>query len=517
MLGPDTAPGRPVGSEAGRADVQAAAVVRDTAPLLVLSAASLVEALPRVAERWTARTGVPVRFSFDATSRLAPQVEGGAPADLFVSADRAWLEWLRERDLVLEPAAEGFLRNELVVVVPARAGSVAASGEAAARIGGGEPGALDWSSFDRVALAGENVPAGRYARAALEATGVWPDVEDRIVRGGSVRGVLEWVALAEVDAGVVYRTDALGDPRVRIGFEFGSGGEVPAVEYAAAVVAPSGAPGRARELLGYLRGPEAAGLFREAGFSVPGDGPAPPPGPAGAEDPTSASGALSAALPSAWAAVRLSLLVGLLATLLGLVPAVGAGWLLARRSFPGKSLLSTVLLTPLVLPPVVTGFLLLMLLGRQGPLGLSVAFTPLAPILAALVVGFPLYVVAVRGAFEAVDPRFEEVSWTLGRPPGRTFFRIALPLALPGVAAGAVLAFARALGEFGATVVLAGNVEGSTRTIPLAVYTLLEAPGGRETMWILVGASVALSLVALLGYEALSRRQRRRLEDRHVR
>ena len=147
----------------------------------------------------------------------------------------------------------------------------------------------------------------------------------------------------------------------------------------------------------------------------------------------------------------------------------------------------------------------------------SAPFTLLGATIAALVVGFPLYVISVRGAFEAVDPLYEELSSTLGVSPRRTFFRVSLPLALPGIVAGAVLAFARALGEFGATIVLAGNVEGSTRTISLAVYTLLESPSGREATWVLVGASVALSLIALLGFETLSRRQKQRLEDRHGR
>ena len=121
---------------------------------------------------------------------------------------------------------------------------------------------------------------------------------------------------------------------------------------------------------------------------------------------------------------------------------------------------------------------------------------------------------AVRGAFEAVDPHLEEVAWTLGVRPRRTFWRVTLPLAVPGIAAGAILAFARALGEFGATVVLAGNLEGETRTIALAVYTLLEAPAGRSAIWILVGASLLLSGGALLGYEILSRRQGSRMEVR---
>ncbi|MCG6957761.1 MAG: molybdate ABC transporter permease subunit [Gemmatimonadetes bacterium] len=226
-----------------------------------------------------------------------------------------------------------------------------------------------------------------------------------------------------------------------------------------------------------------------------------------------------ASTPDPISAIRISVLVALLATLAGLPVAVGLGWLMARRSFRGKVLLSTIILAPLVMPPVVTGFLLLSVLGSRSPLGrllaglgVPVPFTILGAALAALAVGLPLYVLTVRNAFEAVDPHYEELSWTLGVGPRRTFMRVSLPLAVPGIVAGAVLAFARALGEFGATVVLAGNVEGRTRTIALAIYTLLEAPAARRDTWILVGASVAISLAALVGYEALSRRQRRRLE-----
>lgn len=218
-------------------------------------------------------------------------------------------------------------------------------------------------------------------------------------------------------------------------------------------------------------------------------------------------------------ALRLSLQVGLWCAFLGFFPAVALGWLLARGRFAGKSILGAAVLAPMVLPPVVTGLLLLSLLGRQGILGgalaaagVQVPFTLLGAVVAAGVVGLPLYVLAARGAFEAVDPRYEEVSQTLGQSPGRTFVRISLPLALPGLAAGAVLAFARALGEFGATVVLAGNVEGRTRTLALAVYSLLDAPGGESRIGWLVGASVAASVLALAAYEALVHRQRRRLE-----
>lgn len=218
-------------------------------------------------------------------------------------------------------------------------------------------------------------------------------------------------------------------------------------------------------------------------------------------------------------AITLSVAVASVSTLVGLVPAVLVGrWLSVHRG-PAKALVSAVVLVPLVLPPVITGLLLLDLLGRHGPigaalasLGLQVTLTRLGAVIAALVVGFPLYVLAVRQAFESVDPAYLEVAATLGDPPRRAFVRVALPLAAPGIAGGAVLAFARALGEFGATIVVAGNTEGRTRTIALAVYSLLDVPGRHPELMTLISASLILALAALAAYEVLSRCQRRRLE-----
>ncbi|HYE78804.1 MAG TPA: molybdate ABC transporter permease subunit, partial [bacterium] len=205
-----------------------------------------------------------------------------------------------------------------------------------------------------------------------------------------------------------------------------------------------------------------------------------------------------------WSAVRLSLVAGAWATVLGTPVALALGWLLARTRFPGKAIVSTLTLVPLVLPPVVTGVLLLRLFGTKGPLGaplealgVRVPFSMAGVVLAATVMALPLYVLSVRAALTAVDPRYEEVSWTLGHGPCATFRRITLPLALPGLAAGAVLAFARALGEFGATAVLAGNIEGRTRTAPMAIYTLLEVPGREGAIGWLVGATLALALLTL--------------------
>jgi molybdate transport system permease protein len=220
-----------------------------------------------------------------------------------------------------------------------------------------------------------------------------------------------------------------------------------------------------------------------------------------------------------WAAIRLSIIVGALSTLGGLLPAVGLAWLLARGRFRGKALLSAAVLIPLVLPPVVTGLLMLRLFGHASPVGAALAsaglripFSLAGAVAAAWLVGLPLYVMAIRGAFEAVDPRLEEVSWTLGVRPARTWLRVTVPLALPGIAAGVVLAFARGLGEFGATAVIAGNIEGRTRTIALAVYSLLESTDGEERLQLLLVVSLTLSVAALVGYEALIRWQRARLE-----
>jgi molybdate transport system permease protein len=223
-------------------------------------------------------------------------------------------------------------------------------------------------------------------------------------------------------------------------------------------------------------------------------------------------------------AIWLSVQVGAWCAVFGLPVAIVLGWILARYEFRGKILLNMLIFAPLVIPPVITGYLLLEIFGRSAiighwfeQMGLPFSFSLAGAVLASFVVGMPFYVMVTRAAFESVDPRLEEMAWTLGATPWRTFRRVTLPLALPGIAAGAVLAFARALGEFGATVVLAGNIEGKTRTIALGVYTLLESPSGMDASRVLVAASLLISLAALFGYEVLLRWHRRRLEWRHER
>lgn len=210
-------------------------------------------------------------------------------------------------------------------------------------------------------------------------------------------------------------------------------------------------------------------------------------------------------------ALLVSLGVGVGALLLLVPVGVPLGWFLARRNFPGKSIVEVFVLLPLVMPPVVTGYLLLVLFGRRGwigePLfewfGLRVAFTTLGMVLAAAAVGLPLLVRSVRLAFENVEPGLEEASRTLGAGAGETFRRVTLPLARPGILVGCLLAFARATGEFGATVMVAPNLPG-TRTLALEIYRVASSPGGESAVVRLASLSILLSFLALLATEWLS-------------
>ncbi len=217
--------------------------------------------------------------------------------------------------------------------------------------------------------------------------------------------------------------------------------------------------------------------------------------------------------PAEIAALSLSLKVAFWCTLITLVPGVLVAWLLARKSFIGKSLLDSLVHLPLILPPVVPGFILLLLLGNQGFLGkwlndtfsVSFAFNWMGAVIASAVMGFPLMVRAARLAISQVDLALEQTAQSLGAHPLRVFLTVTLPLALPGIITGLILSFSRSLGEFGATITFVGNIEGETRTLPLAIFTYTQVPGGDGPAMRLVILSVAIALVALLISERLER------------
>ncbi|WEK47469.1 MAG: molybdate ABC transporter permease subunit [Candidatus Andeanibacterium colombiense] len=218
--------------------------------------------------------------------------------------------------------------------------------------------------------------------------------------------------------------------------------------------------------------------------------------------------------PEEWAIVGLSLKVSLVAMALTMPLAYALAWVLARRRFPGVLLLDAAVHLPLVLPPVVTGWVLLLLFGRNGPIGgflddwfgITLVFRWTGAALAAAVMALPLMVRAMRLSIEAVDRRLVEAARTLGAGRFRAFLTITLPLSVPGILAGAVLGFARSIGEFGATITFASNIPGQTRTLPLAIYTGLQVPGGEVGVTRLAVISVVLSLAALIASEWLVRR-----------
>jgi len=216
-------------------------------------------------------------------------------------------------------------------------------------------------------------------------------------------------------------------------------------------------------------------------------------------------------------ALRLSLQVALVAVSVSLPLAIGAAWLLARADFPGKSLLDTAVHLPLVLPPVVIGYFLLVLFGTRGPIGgwlyevfgVRLIFTRWGAALAAAVMSFPLMVRAIRLALEAVDRGLESAARTLGASRLDVFVSVTLPLMLPGIVAGCIVAFAAALGDFGATITFVGNVQGETQTLSLAIYSLTQTPGAESAALRLVLIALALATGALFASELLARRVRR--------
>ena len=222
--------------------------------------------------------------------------------------------------------------------------------------------------------------------------------------------------------------------------------------------------------------------------------------------------------PTEWQAVRLSLWVGLVATLVSLPLGILTAYALARWSFPGKQILNGIVHLPLILPPVVTGYLLLVTFGRRGSVGqwletvgIVFSFRLTGAALAAAIMAFPLMVRAIRLAIEAVDPRLEAAAGTLGASPSWVFATVTLPLILPGVLAGSILAFAKAIGEFGATITFVSNIPGQTQTVPSAIYALLQAPGGEAAAGRLVLVSITIAMTALLLSEVLARRVARRV------
>ncbi|MBA3845343.1 MAG: molybdate ABC transporter permease subunit, partial [Planctomycetes bacterium] len=439
--------------------------------------------------------------SFASSSTLAKQIEQGAPADLFLSADQRWMDHLAGKLAIDVASRIDLLANALVIITPVDrplaltvAKEFAFAATFSGRIAVGDP---------------THVPVGIYTREAFAALGWWDALSGRLAPAADARAVLKLVELGEVDAGVVYATDAKVSAAIAVAATIPSDLHSP-IRYPIALTTTA-TPAAAAFLL-HLRGDAARAVFAAAGFTAPtsivagtgGHGHGPLIGWLGAEEVE---------------VLLLSLRVALASIALLALPGIALGWLLARRSFVGKSVVDALVHLPLVLPPVVTGYLLLVMFGRRGWVGvrleawfgLDIAFTWKGAALAAAVMAFPLMVRAVRLAIELTDREIEDAARTLGAGPLRVFLTVTLPLAAPGVLAGLVLAFARSLGEFGATITLAGNIAGESRTLPVAIYAYAQQHDGDVPLQRLVLISVLVSVLALIGSEWLSRRLARRL------
>ncbi len=427
-------------------------------PVTIYAASSMKELVTELGDAWTRKTGQEARLQFEASSTLARQIAEGAPADVFITASPEWLDKLKLIDRF------DWLSNRLVVVVRK------------------DVAAFDLKSAESMALANEQVPAGKYARAALTHLGIKPP--ERTIYGSNVRDVLSKVSQGGAQAGIVYATDAAVNPEVRVAMTFPRG-------------EPSEDPllgrGHHRERQGLRRHTQGTGLDR--------------------------GGREARVRRAQMNSVEISLTVGVASTAISLPPAIATALYLERTRSRARHAVQTLIMLPLVLPPVVVGYLLLKVFSPIGPLGVAlaglgvpVAFHWLGAVTAAAVVGFPLFVLMIALALKAVDPRFERVSRSLGVSPWRTFWRVTLPLTWPGILAGAAVAFARGLGEFGATIILAGRIPGETQTIPLHIYAELDAPGGERRIVGLVLTACAICLVCVAVSRILDSWYRHRLE-----
>ncbi len=464
--------------------------------LTVFAAASMKNALDDIDAAYTAKTGVKVVASYAASSALAKQIEQGAPADVFVSADTDWMDYATSKKNINEPTRVNLLGNSIVLIAPkdSKIDNVT--------IGQG---------FDLAKLAGD----GKIATGDVAGG---PGRQIRQGRAGKTRRLAGGGAeirdgrkrARRVDAGGARRSgarDRLFDRRQgrtrrqdrrHLPGRFASGDHL------------SGRGDHDREA-GDRRLSRLPALVggqdhpREIRLQVPGQ-----------PDDLSLVFDIS---PTEWTAIQLSLRVAVVATLVATPLGIAIAWLLARRDFWGKSVVDALIHLPLVLPPVVTGYLLLLTFGKRGlvgawladHLGIVFAFRWTGAALACGVMSFPLLVRPIRLSIEAVDRRLEQAAGTLGAAPWRVFATVTLPLALPGVLAGMVLGFAKAIGEFGATITFVSNIPGETQTISSAIYSLIQTPDGDTAALRLVVVSIVIAMGALIASEVFARRATQRL------
>ncbi len=459
---------------------------------------------------WQKETGKKASISYAASPALAKQIEQGAPAQISSPADLDWMDYVAQQEPDQAGDRSNLLGNRIVLIAPkdkAQAIEIKPGFDLAKVLGDG-----------RLAMANvDAVPAGKYGKAALEKLGVWASVAGKVAQAENVRAALLLVSRGEAPAGIVYQTDAAADPNVEIIGTFPEDTHPPII-YPIALTANATHPGRGG-VPGLHQVGQGQAAVRGAGLHRARAPGSPKRGSGHRSRPHGELRVVRmdwmALSPEEWTAVRLSLRVASVATLVSLPFGIALRLVLARGRFWGISLLNGLVLLPLILPPVVTGYLLLILFGRRGPIGSFLAdhfgIVLLVPLdgrgARRRRDGLPAAGARHPALHRGRRPRLEEAAGTLGANRPWVFLTVTLPLIVPGIIAGMILCFAKAMGEFGATITFVSNIPGETQTLPSAIYTFTQVPGGDA------GAlppdrssSIAIAMVALVASELMARR-----------
>lgn len=450
----------------------------------IAAASSLQSVLPDLIAQW----GGEVEVTYGASGTLQRQIELGAPVEAVVFAALAPLEELEGRGLMM-PESRRLLAGNQLVLVGAAAGIT-----------------LNWRSLgdladdQRFSMGDPSfVPAGSYARDALRSLGVWESARSHAVYTRDVSAALVLARSGEVVGAIVYATDLgdASDDSLRSAALPADWEGAPRPGIFAGVL--GSASQSVSDLIEFLGSERAGPTWQRHGFT-----------PSAGSEALGLGGAtvVNAGVPPSSERdfpIVLSLKIALLSLLLVGPPGIALAWFQARHRYPLRGVVDALVLLPLVLPPTVVGYFLVSLLGTQGPLGglleqsfaVRLIFSPTAAVIASAVVALPLLVKTAQPAIEAVSPELEMVGTSLGLGPGALFFRVTLPLAWRGILAGLVLAWARGLGEFGATLMFAGHIPGRTNTMPLAIYAAYQR-GDTDSAMLYVAVLSVLSLAVVL-------------------
>lgn len=457
--------------------------------VVVFAASSVKDALDKISADFEAETpDIDIVLSYASSGVLARQIANGAPADIFLSANEDWMGYLVAQDQFKDNETKILATNELVVV----ASQTVAQNQ-------------DWSQVlanGRFAMGDpSHVPAGTYAKQALETLSIWGGVSKNAVFTENIRVALSIVERGEVNAGILYKSDAQLSDELRIIHVF-TESDHERISYP--IVRLNRTNDAARLYFEFVSTARAQSVFNTFGFN--------------GEDTADISASLAGSNSevsaiSLWPVIYLSLQVAFVAMLFAVPIAYSVAFVLARYDFRGKALVQAVIMMPLVMPPVVTGYLLLLTFGTKGEvgqilsnMGIEFAFKWSGAALAAGLMAFPLLVRPMRLSIEAVDQGVVDAANTLGAGKWTRFRTIFLPLSLPGIIAGTVLGFAKSLGEFGATITFVSNIPEETQTISLAIYSFLQSPNGDDAAFTLMLVSITIAVGAVLLSEMLTSR-----------